>query len=481
MHGDGKTRQINVFSLLIKLIAKPFIISKFNQSQLLHPRKLAATCLFLLLSIVACGQKSPDAVQARPQTRGERGARNTTPSVDVRIARPESLRSQVEYTGTTLPQREVSLRSQIQGQLLGLNIDVGDRVQKGQNLGQVDDALLRTALNQAEAELASLQSEVARLNSQVANSRVEVERLRLQYNQAIADANRFKKLAADGAIPLQTAEQAQTTAQTAAKALRAAQEKVQTDTQAVKTAQGRVLAQTAAVAEAKKRRAYAQLVSPITGVVSARVSEPGNFLQPGGEVVRLSDFSQIRIITQVSELDLSQIRVGQPVQIRLDAFPDQSYTGKVSRIAPSADPTARLIPVEVVMSNPNQRISSGLLARVQFENNNTSRIVIPLTALTTTQKRQQQNRDQSSTNSSNQPQEGNIFVINPDSPKPQVTSRPVKLGKTADGKVEVLNGLQPGESYVSRSSGPLNDGDTVRLSILSEGVRERKRGEQGKK
>ncbi|WP_442948812.1 efflux RND transporter periplasmic adaptor subunit [Nostoc sp.] len=327
-----------------------------------------------------CGALPKESADAESQSPGS-GQRGGATAVDMAIARTDLLQKQPEYTGNTTAFRIVSVRSQVEARLLALNLDVGDQVKLGQNVGQLDDAILSTELKQAEAELAALKSEVARATNQVSNARADVERARLEVVQAQADSERQQRLFKAGAIAEQVAQRAHTQAQTAAQALRAAQEQVRTEQQAVAAAQGRVLAQQALVAQTKERSSYARLTSPITGVVIQKVTEPGNLLQAGSEVLKIGDFNRVKVIVQVSELELAQIQVGQSVQVRLDAFPDQALIGRVTRISPAADATARLIPVEVVIPNTQSKIGSGLLARVNFENQTQQRVVVPQTAI----------------------------------------------------------------------------------------------------
>ncbi len=459
-----KTPQSNILSVtniicgkyekqLRKILASPLII----------------TCIFSVgLLTGSCAADKKDTADAQSQ---RQGVASVTP-VDVAVARTDVLKQQTEYTGTTVPFRIVSLRSQIQGQLLALNADIGNSVKLGQNIGQVDDALLLTALNQAEAELATLKSEVAKASTVINNARADVERLRLELVQAEADAKRQDSLVREGAIARQIAEQSRTKARTAAQELRAATAQVSTEQQAVTSAQGRVIAQQAVITDAKKRRAYARLISPITGVITEKVSEPGNFLQPGGEVLKIGDFSRVKVVVQVSELELAKIRVGLPVQVRLDAFSNQIYQGRVARISPAADATARLVPVEVEIPNTSNNIGSGLLARVNFQGTTTPRVVILQSAINKEREGNQQKQSgQTNSQPSNQPRQGKIFVLN-EGEKPTVTVRNVTLGESADSKVEVLSGLQPGERFVTRSGKPLKEGETVRVSILSENSKE---------
>ncbi|MBD2446710.1 efflux RND transporter periplasmic adaptor subunit [Nostoc sp. FACHB-152] len=436
--------------------------SKYSNKSVVKSVPLIVFLLSSGLLTISCGSLPKETAEAQSQNRG--GERGSATPVDVAIARTDKLEKQQEYTGTTIPYRTVSLRSQVEARLLSLNVDVGDKVRKGQSIGQLDDALLLTDLKQAEAELAAQKSDVARAKTLVSNARAEVERLRLELVQAQSDSQRQQQLYKQGAIAQQAAEQARTQAQTAAQALRAATEQVRTEQQAVAATQGRVLAQQAVVAQAKERRSYSRLISPINGVVTGKVTEPGNLLQAGGEVIQIGDFSRVKVVVQVSELELSKIKLGQSVQVRLDAFPQRTIIGKVIRISPAADATARLIPVEVEVPNSGGTIGSGLLARVNFENQTAQRVVVAQTAIQAAATDRQPSRTQTANNQTN----GTIFVVSDTQGQPKVAARPVTLGKKADEKVEILSGLQPGERYVVRSGRPLKDGAAVRLSILSE-------------
>ena len=448
-------------------------------------------CLLGMGGLSGCVTLSGETTRAtaqRPQGEARRGG--VTP-VDVAIASTGLLQQPREYTATTEPVRFVSLRSQVEGQLLALTVDVGNRVTRGQVIGQVDDSLLRTALNQAEAQLATLESEVARAKAQVSNARTDIERARLELAQAQSDAQRQEKLYKQGAVSAQAAEQASTEAQTALQALRAATEQVRTEQQAVTAAQGRVVAQQAVVAEERQRREFSRLVSPITGSVVERPREAGDLVRPGEEILKLGDFSRVQIKVNVSDRDLPQIRIGQSVRVSLEAFPNQTFIGQVTRISPPANSTSFLVPVEVVIPNPDGKIGSSLFARVRFDSDAPQRVVIPETALggreqgagsrgagsrghqaggTKQGAPSRENISVQNPKSKIQNSQGTVFVVVEVEGNPKVTARAVTLGERVDGKVEVLSGLQPGERYVVRSGKPLKEGETVRLSIISEGT-----------
>ena len=380
-------------------------------------------------------------------------------SVDVAIARTGSLEKDIEYVGTTFPVREVSLRSRVEGQILDISVDVGDRVEQGQVLARIDDSILAATAIEAEAEVAALQSEVASLEADVNDAIAQVEQAELELKQAQSDAARTSQLFEQGAVSEQAAELDRTAVGTAQQALRSAQQQVANRSAAVVAAQRRVAAQEALVAQEKQRKSFTELTSPVTGSVLARVLEPGDLAQPGDEVLQLGDFNSIQVRVQISELELAEVRVGQTAQVRLDAFPDRTFTGEVTQISLAADATARLIPVEVTIANTDRRIGRGLLARVNFGQQNDNSIIVPETAVQIASEEVKENSESDT---------ATIFVLQKEGEQATVTAREVKLGDRANSQVEIMTGLKPGEEFVVRSGGDLQDGDRVSLSFISE-------------
>ncbi len=409
----------------------------------------------ILLLTAGCGLLPPGDAQTESSSPQEKSV-----SVDMAVARQGSLEKDTEYVGTTFPVREVSLRSRIEGQILDMTADVGDRVEQGQVLARIDDSISASAVIEAQAEVAALQSEVASLEANVNDARAQVEQAQLELKQAQSDAARTSQLFRAGAVSEQQAELDRTAVGTAEQALRSVQQQVANRSSAVVAAQRRVAAQEALVAQEQKRQSFSVLTSPVTGSVLERVLEPGDLAQVGDEVLQLGDFSQIKVQVQISELELAEIRAGQTAQVQLDAFPKRSFKGKVTQISLAADATARLIPVEVTIPNSDRRIGRGLLARVNFGQQSNKRVVVPETAVQVASEKTKENNSQSDT--------ATIFILKGEGEKAIVTAREVKLGDRANSRVEILSGLEPGEEFVVRSSGNLQDGDSVRLSFISE-------------
>lgn len=371
-------------------------------------------------------------------------------AVDIGIVLTGILKPEQEYPGTTKPFQSVTLRSRVEGQLLSLAVDVGDRVNKGQILAQLDDSLLATEVAQAQAELAALESEVAQAKARESDAYTQLERARAEEQQAINDAARFSELAAQGAIARQEAESRQTNAKIAQQTTLSAQQQIKTAQQAITATLGRVAAQKAVVNQHRQRQAYSRLIAPIQGVVTEKFEDEGNLISPGDQVLQLIDLTRVKVEVAISELEISKLYIGQSVKVKLDAFRELSFMGSVSQISPTADATSRQVPIEVIIPNQGQKISSGLLARVSFQSDAPSRIIVPETAI-----------------------QGEIseavFVLQESSEgELMVEQRLVTTGDRLNGKVEIISGLEAGERLVLRASKPLQDGDAVRLSILSE-------------
>ena len=418
-------------------------------------------------------------------------------AVDVAIAATGTLERDLVYTGTTAPIREATIRAQVEGQIEGLSVDIGDRVAANQVLVTIEDQILLSAVDQAKAEKIAQRSQILTAQSQVGDAQIKVEQARLQLQQAQgditrletslnagieqarlqvrqtqADADRLKLLADEGAGSPQQAEQARTTAQQAAQLLRSeeasaaqqlsqaktaartaarildsAQAQVNIEQQQVAAATAQMNAQRAAIDQASTRQQFATIKAPFPGKILQRLKEPGDLVQSGDEILKLGDFSQLTINIQVSELALAKIRPQQTVAVTLDAFPSQSFEGRIARISPQADPSSRLIPVEITLPNPDRRMGAGLLARVSLSQTEQSTVVVPASALD---------------------QESAIFVVTGSEDQPILERRSVQIGKKVGDKVQIVAGLNPQERYVVRSSRPLKPDSQIRLSILSQ-------------
>ncbi|MEL6813769.1 MAG: efflux RND transporter periplasmic adaptor subunit [Cyanobacteria bacterium J06598_3] len=439
-----------------------FINQPFRQ------RALTMGLLLPLLAASGCTLFPPSAAQPASGQRGRPGGtegENRPISVETAIAETGALAGVLTYTGTTRPAQQVTLKAQVSGTVIDLLVDVGDQVAQGRLIAQLDGDLQTTNVNQAQAELSARRAATVQAEVSIQDAQATVGQAQATYDQARLDAERLRQLADQGAISLQEAEAAELAANNAQQAVVSAQAQVAAQQQAVAAAADQTDAQQALVVQTQQQLARADLRSPLTGVVLSRQVDIGDFVESGDTVLELGDLRNLEVTVQVSALEIGQLQVEQPVRVGLDAFPEEgSIAGQVARIAPVADVTSRLVPVQVSLPNVDGRVGSGLLARVTFASGAQDRVVVPESAL----------------NLSDGAGEGGgegggkagaaVFVVEGSGEQAKAIARPVRVGESRQNRVEILSGLSPGETFVVQSDRPLTPGQAVRLSILSEQV-----------
>ncbi|HUP02271.1 MAG TPA: efflux RND transporter periplasmic adaptor subunit [Gemmatimonadota bacterium] len=200
-----------------------------------------------------------------------------------------------------------------------------------------------------------------------------------------------------------------------------------------------------AVAEAQReqlrtRLGYATIRSPLSGVVLEKNVEAGDLVAPQRQLFRVADISTLVIHVGVSELDVVDLAEEDTVGVTLDAYPDRPIRGRIRRVFPAADPETRLVPVEVSLE-PGSLAKPGFLARVRLLLDVRAQVpLVPAGAIV----------------------EGEggeaVFVVEGG----QARRRSVRLGLTQEGKVEIVDGVAPGEVVVVRGNSSLRDGALVR-------------------
>lgn len=414
---------------------------------------IQAWFLLPLLAVASgCSFSPPSEAQPTGQGGGGRPERADGPvAVQTVIAKTGTVDGLLTYTGTTRPKQQVALRAQVSGKVTELSVDVGDAIALGEVIAKLDGDLQTANFNEAQAELSALQAETAQEEVSIHEAQAAVVQAQATFDQARVDADRLRQLAAQGGISQQEAEAAELAAVNAEQAVLSAQAQVTAQQQAVAAAGDRISAQQAVLAQNQQQLSYADLRSPLAGVVLARQVEVGDYVESGATVLELGDLSDLKVTVQVSELNIEQLSVGQPARVQLDAFPGEgSIPGQIERIAPVADSTSRLVPVQVSIPNVGGRIGSGLLSRVQFSSGQQERVVVPESAL-------------------KMGAEGTaVFVIEGEGEQAKVIARSVRTGDRNQDRVEILSGLAPGDAFVVQSDRPLTSGQAVRLSILSE-------------
>jgi len=117
------------------------------------------------------------------------------------------------------------------------------------------------------------------------------------------------------------------------------------------------------LAIAQKNLADASILSPVAGQVASRSADPGQVVSPDVPILRVVSMDSIRFEPSVPERELGHIQVGQPVEIKVDAYPNRTFTGRVTRIYPAGSTKNRSFPVQIAVSNPERMLRPQMFAR----------------------------------------------------------------------------------------------------------------------
>lgn len=192
----------------------------------------------------------------------------------------------------------------------------------------------------------------------------------------------------------------------------------------------------------RTRLEYTELRAPFDGVITERLAEPGDVAPRHTHLISLADPDSLFTELNVSELLLPALSPGDPVEVRIDALGDVSGAGQIARIHPTVNASTRQGKVEVNLTKIPPGASAGQLGRVTLRTRISERQVLPFAAL---------RRD---------PEGEYVFVVNGEN---RAERRGVRTGLRLGELVEVVEGVQTGESVVVRGFLGLNSGKQVRL------------------
>jgi membrane fusion protein, multidrug efflux system len=204
---------------------------------------------------------------------------------------------------------------------------------------------------------------------------------------------------------------------------------------------------TAALRTAEFNAAYARIVAPADGVVLRKLAEASELVQAGQPVLVVGGAGRGWIVRAgLADRDVVQVRVGDPARVAFDAFPGQSFAGRIGNIASSADPATGTFTVEVQVEPGDARFVQGLVAKLSLSpRGGAVSQVIPVAALV------EANGGEAS-----------VFVLEPG--RTVVRRVTIRIGRLSEGQVEVLDGLAQGAEVVIDGAAFLENGETVRIA-----------------
>ena len=352
---------------------------------------------------------------------GGRGERNTAVAVEIVAVKQQTIQDLGEFTGSLFPQSQFIVTPKVGGQLQQLLVNLGDRVAHGQLIAKIDDEMARQQVDKALADLDIAKANLADAQSVLTTAARELARAKTLAQKDILSQSKLD--AAQAAYDAAAAGQ--------------------------KVARATIKSRESSVASAKSNLAYTVIKAEWesggdTRVVGAKFMDEGALLKANEPLVSLLDLSAIICVINVIERDYFRVQQGQPAIITTDAFPGETFTGQVARIAPMLDATSRQAQIEIDLPNPAERLKPGMFVRVQLQFADVpNATVVPIAALVT--------RDA-------QP---GVFLADPQ----QLTAQfvPVTTGVTFQHLIQIVTPPLTG-AVVTLGQHLLEDGSSILLS-----------------
>jgi RND family efflux transporter MFP subunit len=355
------------------------------------------------LATAACSKKGSD--DAHAEVAAAPAAVTIGPE-NVAVVREAPIQSGPTLSGSLAPEKEAAIRAQVGGTVLQTYVEEGQRVAAGTPLVRLDDAAVRDAAISARSAVAS------------ARAQAEVAQRNLQ---------RAEQLLAAGAIAERDVESARS---------------------GNAAAQAQLASARALQASAEKNLSNTFVRAPFAGVVSQRSVSAGDVVQSGGALVTVVQPSSMRLEASVPADQLSSVRVGLPVQFTVSGYPGRTFDGRITRVAPTADPATRQ--VRIIASIPNDRggLVGGLFAEGRVSSESRNAPVVPLNAVD---------------------QRGLApFVMRLKNGKAEKTEVKLGIQDPATESVEVQSGLMPGDTVLLGAAQGISAGTPVKVGVITD-------------
>jgi len=336
---------------------------------------------FFLLSCLLIGASAcSDSAPDKAQ------AKNKQHFVEAYVVKRTDLAVSNSRTGSLRARREVKIINQEEGRITQLPFFEGDSVKKGQVVARLDDELLVAQLSRVEATLHKAELDAKRVRNLVKRKlSTEEELARVETELEIAQADQ------------------------------------------------RLL---------KTRIGYSRITSPIDGVITQRLSEPGNFSEKFTHLLTIADPASLLTEVSVSGMILANLKIGEQANVRIDALGDTTYPGHIIRIHPSLDPVTRQGIAEVELKPVPAGARPGQLCLVTFSTEISQRLSIPFRAI---------RRDNDSEF---------VFLI---TDKDEVQRKNIRSGQRIGEQVEIIDGLSENDRVVSKGFLGLHAGTKVKV------------------
>ena len=366
------------------------------------PRRLLPIGIALLVvAVVAAVLWRVMHPKAPPLTLAEQ---QSIPLISVMTPGLKAVTSTVSFTGAIAARYDMPIGNDGDtGRIVGVYVEAGDHVERGQLLAKLSDTVLIPQVNRLEAAL---------------------EQAKAQAALSAAEYRRAERIESAGALSAEDIEKRHATAITDA-------------------ANVKVVA--AQLAEAEARVTRTRIVAPIAGTVLTRKAEVGQIANPGGEALfRIASGGEVEMRGQLAEQDLAQVQVGDTAIVHITGVP-QAFESRVRLLGAIIDPQTRLGEIRISLK-PEPALRPGAFARGTVSVGQAMRPVVPQTAVLS---------DGSGSY---------VFVVDA---KSRAERREVRVADTSDQGVIIASGLNGSERVVTTAAGFLRDGEEVKVTVTS--------------
>ena len=380
---------------------------------------------------------------SKTETAQARGRDDAPKPVKVERVREEAVHRSVDIVGTLSAVDEVTVSSEAEGRVNKLLADLGDRVQAGQALLELDREKLQYAVEQQRAALARALAKFGAADSQHLppfEKTPDVQRAQAELVQAKQGFERADQLHRRQLVPKQTLDDAQAT-------LQAKQAGYDASLQNAKNLRADIDASEATLKLAERQLRDAEIRAPFDGYIQKRLVSLGEYVKVQTPVMSVVRVNPLKVTAEIPERMAPWIKIGQSVELHVDAYPDKTIAGKVSRISPAVNTATRAFSFEALVPNDDALLKPGTFARVHVASGKIDQVLtLSYSAL---QYRYGVNR---------------VFVVNGD----RLTARELKIGERLGDRIEIVGGVKAGETIAVSDVEKLVDGAKVSVKQNAE-------------
>lgn len=385
--------------------------------------------LIALLTAAAAGCSKSETASAH--------SREGTPkAIQVEPVREASVRRSVDVVGTLAAVDEVTISSEADGKVSRILADLGDRVKAGQLLVQLDNEKQQYTYAQQQAALARTLAQYGASDSDhlpELEDTPDARRANADLVQATQAYDRASELFKRTLISQQALDDAKASLQSKRAIYNSA-------IQNAKNLRASIQASEATMKLAGRQLRDTEIRAPFDGFVQKRFVNMGELVKTQMPVMAVVRLDPLKVTAEIPEKMAPWINTGQAVDLKVDAYQDRTFTGKVSRISPAVNTSTRAFPFEALVPNSDAVLKPGTFARVHIESGKMDSILtVPYSAL---QYRYGVNR---------------VFVVNGD----KLGLRELSVGERVGDRIEVLSGVKAGERIAITDVDSLTDGATV--------------------